>query len=274
MDIILDIVLLTAAIALSIGALLYIFRVIIEPTYIMLFNKPVFVHFYPFLKSLDGGKEAVLHQNFKFYRDLSARRKAWFRHRVARFINKYDFASRDGLVVTDEMQLKIAAVWVMLSFGMRNYLPRIFSTIILYPDAFTSGNGQGYHKGEFNPKVKAVVFSWKHFAEGLTFDNDNLNLGLHEFAHVLHFSSIRRWSSGASSVIYGDMFRKLLQYIDDPDNRQQLIAEGYFREYAYTNQYEFVAVLLEHFFETPDAFRKKFPELYTIVKKMINFSEG
>ncbi|WP_410603855.1 zinc-dependent peptidase, partial [Bacillus sp. SIMBA_008] len=47
----------------------------------------------------------------------------------------------------------------------------------------------------------------------------------------------------------------------------------YFREYAYTNKFEFLAVILEHFFETPEIFKREFPELYLNVKTMINFKE-
>jgi Mlc titration factor MtfA (ptsG expression regulator) len=49
---------------------------------------------------------------------------------------------------------------------------------------------------------------------------------------------------------------------------------NYFRLYAYTNQYEFIAVILEYFFETPREFKQKLPELYGMVKKMINFKES
>ncbi|WP_374707785.1 zinc-dependent peptidase [Flavobacterium sp. J372] len=52
------------------------------------------------------------------------------------------------------------------------------------------------------------------------------------------------------------------------------MASGYLRDYAYTNQFEFLAVVLEHFFETPTEFKQRFPELYGMVKRMINFREG
>jgi Mlc titration factor MtfA (ptsG expression regulator) len=36
---------------------------------------------------------------------------------------------------------------------------------------------------------------------------------------------------------------------------------------------EFLAVILEHFFETPQVFKKEFPVLYGNVSDMINFKE-
>ncbi|MNE98397.1 Protein MtfA [compost metagenome] len=52
----------------------------------------------------------------------------------------------------------------------------------------------------------------------------------------------------------------------------ELISKEYFRAYAYENQFEFLAVVLEHFFESPEIFQKEFPELYERVRRMINFT--
>lgn len=249
-----------------------IFKRIIEPAYMLIFNKPLYVHFYLFPKKLDESQKAILRRDFKFYRNLSLVRKGYFEHRVHQFINNYTFLGR-GLEVTEEMKIKIAATGVMLTFGMRSYLPSVFKGIIIYPDIFESRTGN-MHKGEFNPGVKAIVFSWKDFQEGLEFDNDNINLGLHEFSHALQLDSLAKRRPGSSAIIYSDMFHEIMAYIDKPANRQRLMETNYFRSYAYTNPFEFIAVVLEYFFETPQEFKKKHPDLYDMVKKMINFREG
>ncbi|QYJ67163.1 zinc-dependent peptidase [Flavobacterium litorale] len=251
----------------------FLFTLIIEPTYILLFNRPVYVHFYPVKHELDANDKRVLRNNFTFYKRLSEKRKTYFEHRVATFINKYTFMGRNELDVTREMQLKIAATAIMLTFGMRRYLHSTFRVIIIYPDAFLSRTGN-YHKGEFNPLAGAVVFSWKHFEEGLYHDNDNINLGLHEFAHVLHLDAKRRRRIGSSLVIFSDTLDKIWHYIQHPENREALLESNYLRSYAYTNRFEFTAVLLEHFFETPHELRQHFPKLYVYVRSMINYREG
>lgn len=273
MEYILAFVTLALAALVVCMVLFFVFAYIIEPAYILVFNRPVYVHFYPVRKTLEPSYASMLQREFSFYSRLSERHKSYFRHRVAAFIEKYSIVGREGLIVTEEMKVKIAATSVMLTFGFRGYLSDLFSVIILYPDAFLSANGEDYHKGEFNPLAGAVVFSWKHFEEGMEYGNDNLNLGLHEFAHVLHFDSRRRRRSrmGTSSVIYIDMFDKIMQSLQLPQNRQLLADAGYLRDYAYTNQYEFIAVVLEHFFETPSEFRRRLPALYSMVKKMINY---
>ncbi|OYQ37216.1 hypothetical protein CHU92_08750 [Flavobacterium cyanobacteriorum] len=242
---------------------------IIESAWMMAFNKPLYVHFYLFPKELQPQEQAVLQREFSFYRNLPDKRKRYFRHRVHCFIKKYKFFGRKGLEVTEDMKLVIAGTWVMLTFGMRRFLPNIFKAIILYPDIFESANGN-LHKGEFNYGARAVVFSWKHFVEGMAFTSDNLNLGLHEFAHALHIDSVKQ-RGGASAIIYSDMFDKIMAYVSNPDNAAGLREANYLREYAYTNQYEFIAVALEYFFETPKEFRQKLPALYDMVAQMINF---
>ena len=91
---------------------------------------------------------------------------------------------------------------------------------------------------------------------------------------MLHISSVGRRRLGSSSAIYSDMFDKIAQYVAVPANRDKITHSGYFRDYAYTNQYEFMAVVFEYFFETPSEFRQRLPELYSMVSRMINFREG
>lgn len=258
-------------VAIALFFLFLAFNVLIEPAYMLMFDKPVYVHWYLFTNELPTEAQSILNKEFGFYRNLTPARKKYFRHRVHAFIEYYDFVGREGLEVTDAMKIRIAATNVMLTFGMRQYLTDVFQTIIVYPDAFLSLSTQEYHKGEFNPAVGAVVFSWHHFMEGIEYDNDNLNLGLHEFAHALHFSSLRKRTVGTASVLYRDMLDKIMKYISKPANREKLAQADYFRLYAYTNQFEFIAVILEYFFETPNEFRQKLPELYDMVSKMINF---
>lgn len=236
-----------------------------------IFQRPVYVYFYPVLKKLPDSQRLLLANRFAFYRKLPEKKKAYFEHRVHEFINRYSFHGKQELEVTQEMKVMIAATYVMLTFGFRVYLFDVFDKIIVYPDSYKSAIHDELHNGEFNPAVKAVVFSWKHFTEGHLDGNDNLNLGIHEFAHAVHFYGLRKRDNGAALFAY--KYEQMVKEINHPPNRQKLMNSHYFRNYAYTNGFEFVAVLLEHFFETPQAFRKEFPVLYDHVRIMINYRQ-
>ncbi|MES2811919.1 MAG: zinc-dependent peptidase [Bacteroidota bacterium] len=243
-----------------------------EDNYGLLFNKPFYVHFYPSIKTLSTDQSYVLNKQFHYYKTLPDNKKRYFEHRVATFINKYEFIGQEKFIITDEVKVLIASTSVMLTFGMRNYLYSNIDKIIVYPEEYYSTIGETYHKGEFNPRMRAIVFSWQDFKEGFGITNDNLNLGIHEFAHVLHFHGLK--SEDASAIIFSRMYNQIQRDVNDPVNREKLINSEYFRIYAYTNQFEFLAVILEHFFETPQEFKAQFPEIYLKVKEMINYNEN
>lgn len=250
---------------------LFLYNVIIEPIYAFVFRKPIYVHFYIFPKRLPLSQLSILHSQFDFYKKLSRREKQYFEHRVAVFLEKYPFHGKDGLVITSEMKVLIAATSIMLTFGLRSYLFDVIDKIIVFPDVYYSKMNDSYHKGEFNPRMSAIVFSWKHFKEGYEISNDNLNLGLHEFSHVLHYQGLK--SSDTSATIFAVTYNEIMEQVKYPPNYNKLISSDYFRIYAYTNEFEFIAVILEHFFETPSQFKQEFPMLFEKVKVMINFKE-
>ncbi|MFV5702292.1 zinc-dependent peptidase [Flavobacterium sp. XS2P12] len=249
--------------------LIIIFRVL-EPTYLLRFNKPLYIHWYPFSKKLKSNQRQILVNEFPFYNRLSSKRKMYFEHRVNKFIGNYQFVGKE-IAITEQMQMLIAGTYVMLTFGMRNYLVSLFNKIIIYPSSYFSTINQAYHKGEFNPKMKAIVFSWEDFLLGHETSNDNVNLGLHEFAHVLHFHCLK--SNDPSAIIFFDEFNEVIKYYSDPVLNNVLTQKDYFRLYAYENQFEFLSVILEHFYETPHVFKREYPELYGHISRMINFKE-
>jgi Mlc titration factor MtfA (ptsG expression regulator) len=248
---------------------LILFKLVVEPFHILLFKKPIYVHYYPFPKKLSEPQIAVLRREFNFYSRLSEKRKKYFEHRVSTFLSRYQFIGNEISVDDDKVQMIVAGTYVMLSFGMRQYLTTTFDKIILYPNIYFSTVNQEYHKGEFNPKLKAVVFSWNDFLSGHQITDNNINLGLHEFTHALHFGAKKRQYS--SDVIFIDEFNAILTYLENQSFRQKMMNDQYFRDYAFQNEFEFLAVLLEHFFETPKEFQHRYPELFHHVRRMINF---
>lgn len=244
---------------------------IIEPIYVLVFNKPLFLHFYIFPRRLKASQQDILKENFSFYNRLSQKKKRYFEHRVKAFLRRYEFIGKE-VEITDSMKILIAGTYVMLTFGFKKYLIDLFSRIIIYPTHYYSTSNDAYHKGEFNLGMKVVVFSWEDFVLGHTTSNDNINLGLHEFAHVLHFNGLK--SNDSSAAIFYDEFNKLMEYYNIEELNAQLRVKSYFRLYAYTNQFEFLAVILEHFFETPEDFKKNHPELFKIIVRMINYQEA
>ena len=243
----------------------------LEMGYVMRHKKPFFVHSPFFLKKLKPNQKFILEQQFKFYNKLTPKHKIYFEHRVASFIIDKHFIGRDNLHVTEEMKVLISATAVMLTFGFRDFYIGLINKIFIYPEEFYSNMNQDYHKGEFNPRLETLVLSWKDFKNGFEIEKDKLNLGIHEFAHAIHLNSMKE--RDVSSTIFSDSFKELTELLANTETlRKDLINSEYFREYAYTNQYEFLAVIIESFIESPEDFKTQFPEIYSKTKQMLNFN--
>jgi MtfA peptidase len=243
----------------------------IEIGYVMRNKRPLFIHKYLFLRKLTQKQQSILNQHFHFYKKLTKQEQYYFVHRVASFIKDKDFVGREGLVITDEVKVLVSATAIMLTFGFRNFYIGLINKIFIYPEAFFSIVNKDYHKGEFNPRLKTIVLSWKDFKKGFKLPHDNINLGIHEFAHAIHLNT--RKEHDVSSNIFQDTFGELMNLLTNNDVlKQKLTKSEYFRDYAYSNQYEFVAVIIETFIESPTEFKAQFPVVYSKVKQMLNFN--
>lgn len=247
---------------------LYIFFKIFENGYANKFDRLLYRDVFIF-RTLSRKQKETLSKEFSFYTSLTTKEKKRFEHRVASFIKDKEFVGRDGLVVTDAMKVLIAAVGCMLSFGRKNYKYTLIDHILIYPKVFYSSANDDYHKGEFNPKDKVLVLSWEDFELGYRITDDNLNLGIHEFMHALQLEAKK--SNDIDSVRFERQFQKILRRLTDQDLKDKLDEVSYFRAYAFTNQFEFMAVLAEYFIESPEDFKLHFPQLYAYQKCLLNF---
>ena len=247
---------------------LTIFANIFESIYVSIFNKPIFVHLYFRKKKLPRKKKEFLN-DVAFYKNLSLQYQSYFEHRLVNFFRRYDFIVRDGFELTPEVKVLIASSYIKLTFGMRNYNCSTFNKILIYPTTYYSTITNKYHKGEFNPAMKMIVFSWEDFLLGEIVTNDNLNLGIHEFTHALTFHGKK--SKDKSSKIFYRVFLELLKFMKNPANSTVIVRSNYFRDYANTNALEFLSVIMEHFFETPEDLKRNFPELFFKIEKMLNY---
>lgn len=242
---------------------------LLELAYAHIFKKPFIVYTHLWLLKLKTSQHQFLSTRFGFYKNLEPRKQKIFGHRVLKYIEHKEFIARGEVVITENLKLLIAATAVMLTFGMRRYLMPSVERFIIYPEQYDSILNQAEHIGEYNPALKTIVFSWKDFLKGYEIEDDNLNLAVHEFAHALSYESLKIKDSGG--IIFSDGLYKIDQLLQDPQFIGRLQQTDYFREYARVNKFEFFAVSLEHFIETPKIFYQEFPKLYAILYKMLNY---
>lgn len=252
------------------GFLFFLFRVF-ENWFAANYDKPLYRNIFVY-KKLTSSQLKIVEEELDFYQILSASEKKQFQHRVSSFLAEKNFVSRDNFQITERVTVLIAAVGCMLSFGRKNYNYALIDYILVYPNEFYSEVNDNYHKGEFNPREKALVLSWKDFEEGYQITNDNRNLGVHEFMHAMQLEARR--GSDIDSNRLKKQFQNILKRLSHQEVKDQLDATRFFREYAFTNQFEFLAVLAEYFLESPEELKKNFPQIYGYTRKMLNFGFG
>ena len=249
------------------GILFFFFRAF-EIWYANTYNRPLFRHYLVY-KKLSKTQAKILSLEFSFYKLLSEKHKRQFRHRIAVFMAEKKFVGREGLEVTERMKVLIASVACMLSFGRKNFEYGLIEHILVYPDEFYSAANEAYHKGEFNPRGRALVLSWKDFEEGYRITDDKRNLGIHEFMHAMQLEAKQSRDTDSSRLMA--QFQNILKKLTQTEVREKLEKTQFFRNYAFTNQYEFMAVLAEYFIESPKEFKSHFPEIYDHTQKLLNF---
>src|SRR5215203_2999932 len=157
-------------------------------------------------KSISDFKEYenFLRYRFPYFDNLPDNLKIKFLSRIKKFISEKIFVGREGLEVTDEMRIWVAASAIQLTFGLENYILSRFSRIILYPDVFYSKINEEMHKGETNVQG-IIVLSWRALVEGYSSPSDNFNLGLHEMAHALELTLLLKEDYDS---FFGDYYEK------------------------------------------------------------------
>ncbi|MBU2939242.1 zinc-dependent peptidase [Lacinutrix sp. C3R15] len=237
-------------------------------------KKPLFRHLYLFTNDLNSNQKRILEKQFNFYTRLDSKQQKYFRHRVYKFISHVEFTGKEGLEINDEKKTLVAATAIMLTFGYRDYAINLVDKILIYPTVFYSNLDKNYHKGHFNPGYRAVILSWEDFVHGHKIKDDNLNLGIHEFVHALHLSYLSsKNNNDISAHIFTSSLEALHAYIQSKVNlRLKMENSKYFRSYAFKNDFEFTAVIIENFIETPNEFKAQFPNVYRHVKQMLNFN--
>ncbi|OUS21222.1 hypothetical protein A9Q93_01205 [Nonlabens dokdonensis] len=210
-------------------------------------------------------------ENYPFYKNLNPRFKKEFEHRVATFIEAKQFKHRYEDHVTDEQVVLVSCVACRLTFGRRNYAYPLLNAVLFFPEPFMSPTNEALHKGEFNPTAKVLAISWPDFKKGMDVTTDNLHLGLHEFTHVIHFES--KHSSDIDATRFKKFTQEILRELMKPEVRSKVDATKFFRAYAFTNQYEFMAVLSEYYFESNALFKQEFPAIYKHLTKALLYKK-
>jgi hypothetical protein len=191
---------------------------------------------------------------------------------AAELIRRKHWEGCNGLEMTEEIQVTIAAHACLLTLELdAGFFPKL-RTVLVYPTSFVANRGDDHDTWgitEAGPDVLhgeswsagMVVLAWDQVLNGARDPSDGQNVVLHEFAHQLDQEDGR--PDGVP--LYGlagswdDLLAtELARLRDDADRGRRTVLDPYGAE----DESEFFAVATETFFERPRAMKRAHAELY------------
>lgn len=207
-----------------------------------------------------------LEANFFYYKNLNTELKQRFIQRTSFYLREKKFVARQGLQMTNKIRILISACAVQITFGLDAYALNTFEYIIVYPDIYESPSTKKMYKGETNLSG-FLCLSWKHVLEGIENPDDNYNLGVHEWTHALRFNGI---NFQQTDYFFDGYINKWVGASMYEYNKLRAGKKSIFRRYGAANIHEFLSVCTEHFFESPEQFKKEAPEFFDEMCILLN----
>lgn len=221
--------------------------------------------------SLSEADRQLLFSHVSYYQHLSVDDQPRFEQKISAFLSDVHIEGV-GTPITVLDKLLIASSAIIPVFGFEDWKYNNLSNVVLYPDTFNTefqyegGDrnilgmvGTGYMNGQ-------MILSRSALLKGFSNAADKENTAIHEFVHLLDKSD------GATDGVPENLMKHeyTLPWIKMIHEEMHKIEQGKsdINPYAITNEAEFFAVVSEYFFEKPDQFKVKHPELYDSLSKI------
>jgi Mlc titration factor MtfA (ptsG expression regulator) len=220
-----------------------------------------------------------LEQNVPQYALLTSEEQTRLREDIQILVAEKNWEGCNGLEVTDEMRVTIAAYAALLQLNLerREYYPNVQS-ILIYPSSYRARDlrrnpdgsifeggsdrlGEAWERGP-------VVLSWEDAQQGGRNPRDGHNVVLHEFAHKLDMldtsaAGVPELENQAAYDRWADvMSAEYAELVAETERGKR----GLIDPYGATNAAEFFAVVTETFFEKPRQMAILHPRLYGVLR--------
>ena len=226
----------------------------------------------------------ILKRRVPYVRALPADLQLQLKRHIQVFLAEKAFIGCDGLEISDEMRVTIAAQACLLILNRpRGYYPKL-RQILVYPGGFRVRRSHLDGSGVLHQEHQAlsgeswsegqVILSWQDTLDGAAFPHDGQNVVIHEFAHQLDQETGA--ANGAPALARRDQYERWSQVLGD--EFQQLQARSsraktaLFSDYGATDPAEFFAVISEVFFEQPQRMATEHPALYRELSQLYHLN--
>ncbi|MDP3821101.1 MAG: zinc-dependent peptidase [Burkholderiales bacterium] len=216
----------------------------------------------------------ILRQRWPYFHTMPADLQLQLKKHVQVFLAEKAFIGCNGLVVTDEMRVTIAAQACLLLLNRRGAGFANLRQILVYPGAFVVRKLHADGSGVLQEQRRAlageswsqgqVILSWEDTLEGAQLPDDGHNVVIHEFAHQLDQEN---GPANGAPHLRGRGRRARWARVMSAEFAvlQQRAASGQpslLSDYGATDPAEFFAVASEVFFEQPQRLAAEHAALY------------
>ncbi|MDN3646114.1 zinc-dependent peptidase [Pontixanthobacter aestiaquae] len=230
-------------------------------------------------KPLSPEQRAVVERLVPLVRRLPQPLRIALEGKINLFLDQITFRGQNGLEVSDDMRLSIAAQACLLIVNSPVWYDTL-RNILIYPSAFLTHRGtpDGHFIHENNHATLGeswargpVILSWDHALHGGLDAEDGHNVVIHEFAHQLdglsgHTDGVPILRKGQA---YAGWESAMLDAYHDHVERLERGEHTLIDPYGATNHEEFFAESIVTFFERPQALRREEPALYAQLAELL-----
>lgn len=223
-------------------------------------------------QAFPAGWEQILQRHVAYFRALTDSDRDRFRQMVQVFLDEVRITGI-RTDVDDTVRVLVAASAVIPVFGFHDWEYRQLGEVLIYPGSF----GEKYQTtGHADENILGMV-GLQHLSGVMilskpslleSFDNPSSkdHVGIHEFAHLVEKTEV---DHGLPAEVPTRAVQQWVQYVAR-ELAHPAKNRSYISNYAYTNEHEFLAVLSEYFFKSPELLQAKDPQLYSLLREMFH----
>jgi Mlc titration factor MtfA (ptsG expression regulator) len=219
----------------------------------------------------------ILEKHSVFFQSLEPGKQALFEKRVQLFLLEKRVEGIDT-DIDDEVRVLVAASSVIPTFAFPAFTYPDLHEVLVYPASFSKEFETDGHEHDQNIEGMvgnrymnhSLLLSKPALLSGFNGKKGDNNVGIHEFVHLLDREDgdtdgvPERLTDHAYALPWLHLIKKEMQYIRS--------GESDINPYAITNNAEFLAVVSEYFFNNPEEFNQKHPELYKILSSFYHLA--
>lgn len=224
---------------------------------LLLLQKPVPETWQPFLED-----------NSLFYSNLSEQDKATFNSRVQFFLAEKNI---EGISteIDEKVKLLVAASAIIPTFAFPFFEYPNLKQVLVYPNSFDHNFQTSEAADRENQVIGGMVgngfmngtllLSKPDLINGFKGKNHH-NVGIHEFVHLLDMADGA--VDGLPEIFLDNAYTLPWLQVIKAEVRKIRKRKSDINPYGLTNNAEFLAVVSEYFFDNPEKFQERHPELY------------